>query len=361
MTSSLKLNPVYYPATFLRRRSLPRLAYLFGTFGLLQPPGLSAPGARDGLGSVVEQVALSLPQERVRLIEAVLADYLAWAAAHQGGTYALYVEQRRRAREESLHEVKRALRGAEAAGPGAAALPEDAGWQVFLRLAHDYDRQQEEIEELLARVRERERDLAGLTGLDLDEAEAGPAVFERPEQVEVPHVSDDLTPGGRMAAFGHLWLAARVDGTPVTESFTAHDHLLQRAAAWGIAEEDTVQFRCELPDAARLSLGGALERRAEVSGALDGFLARLSALQALLRARSWSDEVRATVDLLVLETREQGGRVCREAEVPSRRLHLRGAVIPRLSAERFFARVSGRPEPDDGGGSGLYLLVEGAS
>lgn len=354
MTTTFRLAPVYYPATFLVRRSLSRLAFLFGSVRLLLPPGLPQP--REGLGSVVEAVTLPVSPERRRLIEAVLADYLRWAADHQGASYAVYLHQRRDKKEESLQEVKRTLQGLPAP-EGPAPLPEDLGWQVFLRLAHDYDRQQEEIEAIMERVRGKERALASLTGLEMDEMDTGPAEFEEAGEAETPSVPEELTTGGRLAAFARLWLATGVEGTPLTESGATHEQVAERAPRlFGLAEGEVVEFACELPDASRLGLEGALERRAGLSGPLEGVLARLATIQALLRARAWNDEVRASVDLLCLELGEAAGRLCREAGLKGR-LTLRLAVVPHASPERLFGRLAGQPEAAEPA-SGLYLLLE---
>lgn len=356
MTTDFRLTPVYYPATFLRRRSLSRLAYLFGTLRLLQPPGLPQP--REGLGRVVEVLALNLPPEKRRLIEAVLADYLRWGADHQGASYTLYVHQRREAREETLQQVKSSLKGGPAE-EGGVRLPEDLTWQVFLRLAHDYDRQQEEIEELLERVKGMERQLGELTGLALEEADTGPAEFAGVgEEPETPSVAEELTTGGRVVACARLWLAANATGTPLTESPASHEFVLERAARFfGLSAQDIVEFHFELPDAARLGLDKALGLRESAFGPLEGVLARLSALGALLRARAWSEDVRASVDLLILELAEAAQRVCREAKQPRERLTLQGAVIPGASPERLFGRLANHEAGDEE--SGLYLLVEG--
>ncbi len=378
MTGELGLAPVYYPGTYLRRRSLSRLAYLFGHLSVLRPPGLEEP-AREGLGAVVEPRALTLSPERRRLLEAVLADYRRWAADHQGAAYELFARRLTEPREESRHEVRRALQQGRA--PLAAdqgRLPEDLGWQILLRLAHDYDRQQEEIDALLARVSEQERELIGLAGVGLEELgeEAGapeepepepqePGSMEpesmepesmEPESMEPEAVPEDLTTGARMAAFGRLWLATHTTGTPVTDSPAAHELVLEAPSRFGEAVAPVV-FALALPDAGRMNPAEALERRAVTSGPLKGVLARLEALKALLRARDWSDELRASVDLLALETREAAARLRAEPEAPRRTLRLSCAVVPNLEPRALFARLTGNPPPE-GAASGLYLLLE---
>jgi hypothetical protein len=350
MTADFRLTPVYYPATYLRRTSLSRLVYLFGRLRLLQPPGLGE-GPREGLGGIIEPVTLSLRPERARLLEAVLADYLRWAAEHQGASYTLYLHNRSQAREETLSDLKSALRGVTSPRQGEPA-PEDLSWQVLLRLAHDYDRQQEEIEAILERVRHQESQLAELTGLSLDEMDTGPAGFELPGEGEPPEDVEELTAAGRMAAFGRLWLATGCEGTPVTASVAAHECVLEAAGG------EPLQFELELPDAARLPLAEALSRRTAASGPLEGLSARLATLQALCKARGWSEEVRAEVNVLFGELGEAAARVCREAELPAR-LRLKCTVIPKLDAQRLFARLAGQAEPEETS-SGLYLLLEGA-
>jgi hypothetical protein len=68
--------------------------------------------------------------------------------------------------------------------------------------------------------------------------------------------------------------------------------------------------------------------------------------------------VRAEVDVLFGELGEAAARVCREAGLPSR-LRLKGAAIPKLDAQRLFARLAGLAEPE-AAASGLFLLLEGA-
>jgi hypothetical protein len=363
MTVELGLAPVYYPGTYLRRTSLSRLAYLFGHLSVLRPPGLEEP-AREGLGAVVEPRAITLSPEQRRLLEAVLADYRRWAADHQGAAYELFARRLTEPREESRHEVRRALQQGRA--PLAAdqgRLPEDLGWQILLRLAHDYDRQQEEIDALLARVSEQERELIGLAGVGLEELgeEAGAPEEpepepEGPESMEPEAVPEDLTTGARMAAFGRLWLATHTTGTPVTDSPAAHEIVLETPSRFGEAVAPVV-FALALPDAGRMNPAEALEKRSATSGPLKGVLARLEALKALLRARDWSDEVRASVDLLALETREAAARLRAEPEAPRRTLRLSCAVVPNLEPRALFARLTGNPPPE-GAASGLYLLLE---
>ncbi|MFH0808910.1 MAG: hypothetical protein V2A77_00335 [Pseudomonadota bacterium] len=141
MTTDFELSTVLYPVTHARRLTINRLAYLFGHFRLLQPPGLPHP-THEGLGNVVDLVEPALSPERRRTLDAVLADYLRWAADHQGGAYALYAQHRVRPQEETPQEVKRALRQeGRGLAAGQTELPPDISWQVLLRLAHDYDRQ----------------------------------------------------------------------------------------------------------------------------------------------------------------------------------------------------------------------------
>ncbi|MFH0808909.1 MAG: hypothetical protein V2A77_00330 [Pseudomonadota bacterium] len=222
-------------------------------------------------------------------------------------------------------------------------------------------------------MRRQERDLIGLTGLDLDEMDTGrPAFAEKGDAEKTPSVSEDLTLGGRLVAYARLWSATRCFfGTPITDSRATHEHLLEvagrrvgKAATQspdsGPLEFDPMEFDLDLPDAARLDMNDLLDRRAANTGPLRGLLARLSSMQALLRAREWSDELRVSLDLLALETKEAAGRVCREAGSFDRRLRLTCAAVPKADPRRLFAVLSGEDEPPDAGEGGLYLLVKDA-
>jgi hypothetical protein len=89
-------------------------------------------------------------------------------------------------------------------------------------------------------------------------------------------------------------------------------------------------------------------------------MARLATLQALLKAREWSDDLRATIDLLALETKEAAERVCTDPDAPRRRLRLSFSVLPRLAPRRLFEELVGRESPGDDAASGLYILVGAA-
>jgi len=361
-------EPVIYPVTHLRPRAASRLTCALGRVRLLLPPGIPAEVLGAGPGGPIIPVEFPVSPEQERVLRATLADYLRWAEEHPGISYSLFLREEREREFETRGDVTRRLRG-EPHDPrrGAPKPPpghEDLGWQVLTRLAHDYEKQQEEIDRLLGEVREKELELGDVTGLGLDQLDTGPAEYERlPGDVIPPETApDELAPGGRLWAFAHLWSRQATDsGALVTTSTAAYEELAGLRKRLFPEETPADVFSepvLELPDAASMSPERALAFRSEdpASGPFSALDARLSALRALLQAREWDGQTKDQAATLASELEDAARRVRDEASLPGGpTLLLRVSLMPVHGPEDVLLRLAGKEPLGQGG---ISLLVE---
>lgn len=225
----MKHIPVYFPMTYLPAASLNRLAACFGKTRVYRPAESPLPGAMRAAvqqGRLeIETPAVAEPDELAAQLEA----YYAWAAENKGVDLAAIKGQDAGTPffgDNTVSGIRQNIR--ELGDPGASAETQDPLLEarLFLSMAQELDRQDNDLEESLDEVRVREdRMLLELMGA----ADHHPEVEAAMQGIAVADPGAYMT-GSRIKAW---WQLARAGDGPgnllVTDSRTVCDYLVERS------------------------------------------------------------------------------------------------------------------------------------
>ena len=186
------LKTVLFPHSYLREQGLNKILPVFGPLSIFQPwfmvpPDFMSQKDNQGAIKILNPPSHMKPEEDFK---GLLSEYKTWINHHRDLSRASFIKvsQDMGPTEESSWEIRKSLRESthargESAGPGQESEGAfSLKWHLILHLARDLEKEQQEADRMLRRLKERKspiEDLLGEEGVknpltDLSQFESAP-------------------------------------------------------------------------------------------------------------------------------------------------------------------------------------------
>jgi hypothetical protein len=235
-------NGLLYPASYLSKENGLRLAQLFREFTLLAPAEDEPQPYPASISDHVEvTVAVPAPLgDRLASFNRIIKDWHAWARDMGLGrdtSPEIFLQSASLERNESITEIISSLKGPAAEDPLLDA-------RLFLRLAADLDRKEDELSAELAQLEIQQGSLRSI----LQGPDAGEPTQSSSERTGNAMIQPISRPKERLRAWARLWREDRIPGLwPVGESISIKDMMDQAYEALEPGQPASELLRLPLP------------------------------------------------------------------------------------------------------------------